>query len=844
MSRYCALLILFVHFLLPCIAQQQASVWYFGEKGGLHFTSSGPTVLNDGQMSSFEGVASIADNNGVLQFYTEGTRIWNRQHNLMPNGQGLLGNISSTQSAIIVPKLNDPKRYYVFTVAGFAQPDGLNYSMVNMNLAGGLGDVEIKNRPLQSPVCEKITAVKHCNSRDVWVIVHAYNSDQYYSYLVTDTGIRAPVISSAGLFVSDIQNFYVIGCLKASPNGKKLAAAHFAQGVDLLDFDNTTGVVSNGQPLYLPSEPYGSFPGPYGVEFSPNSTLLYIAQEYFDNVDIDNFSVVLQYDIAQPTLAAIQSSKKVIYRRPSNLATGSFGTLQLAPDGKIYMAETLRPSLSVINKPDEPGGNCQFGYGQQNVEHNNGGWSMYGLPAFIQSYFRPAYTFRGACNGNLINFDYKRAPHELALLWDFGDPASGAGNFSTADSTSHLYTHEGMYTVKLIRYTDCGNDTVVRIINAGIADVELGNDTSVCGLNQHTLSPTLLGGSSSYSYEWQNGATTPTFAAMQSGLYWVDVTNTVNGCKKRDSIHLLFRPRPQFSLGADVHKCEGEVAALSTSFAGQSYLWNTGETGDSINVTAPGMYWLQVTVDQCPGRDSINVIHHPYPSVFLGNDTVLCERQTLVLDAQNAGMQYKWQNNSNGRTYTVRSPGKYWVQVNDNNCRASDTIHIAYLQPPKFTLGNDRGICPGMTILLQPQIEQGAQLLYNWNNILHDSSLKVTQPGLYSLTLANNCGAYSDEINIYKGGCAIYVPGAFSPNGDGVNDVLKAFYGENVTAFDFRIHNRWGQTLFATSNINTGWNGTWKGQLQNNDVYVWYIRYKTVLSDKEQVMKGTVLLVR
>lgn len=837
------MLILYLFVLLPSQAQQQASVWYFGEKGGLRFTPGGPTVLTDGQMSSFEGVASIADDNGVLRFYTQGTRIWNRQHTLMPNGQGLLGNISSTQSAIIIPKLNDPQRYYVFAVAGFAEPEGLTYSIVNMNLDGGLGDVELKNVPLHAPVCEKITAVKHCNGHDIWVIVHAFNSSDYYAYLVTDTGIRVPVISAAGRFVSSGQNFNVIGCLKASPNGKKLAAAHFAQGVDLLDFDNTSGVVSNGRSIYLPTEPYSAFPGPYGVEFSSLSTMLYISQEYFDNADNQNFSIVLQYNTSFSTLDSIRNSKQVIYRKPASFSTSSFGTLQLAPDGKIYMAETLKPALSVINRPDETGAACQFAYAQQSTEHGNGGWSMYGLPAFIQSYFRPGFTVRGNCAGNHLFFDYKRAPHELALLWDFGDPASGASNFSTQDSCSHIFTQEGRYTVKLIRYTDCGSDTVVKTVSAGAAGVNLGPDTAVCGVSQYTITPQLAGGSN-YSYLWQNGATTPTFTITQNGLYWVEATNNNNGCTQRDSVQLVFRPRPQFSLGADKHKCRNQPLLLASPIVGHSYLWSTGETNDTIQVTQPGIYWLQVSIDQCGGLDTIQVIDHDYPTVNLGNDTVLCERQTLVLDAQNPGLQYKWQNSSTGRTYTVRNPGKYWVQVNNSNCKASDTINVAYLASPSFTLGKDRGICNGMSIELQPEITKGAQFTYAWSNGAVQPILKVTQPGVYALTLSNNCGTQTDEINIYKGGCAIFVPGAFTPNGDGVNDVLKAYYGENLTFFDFRIHNRWGQAVFSTTNINTGWNGNFNGQLQNGDVYVWYIRYKTVGSDQEQVMKGTVVLVR
>ena len=842
MYRSSTLLILLSFALLSVCAQQPAYHWYFGDYAGLRFDGGGPpTVLTNGKMSTLEGVSAISDNQGALLFYTEGTRIWNRQHTVMPNGTGLSGNFSTTQSALTIPKIDDPQRYYVFTLGAFGYADGLKYNIVNMALNSGLGDVEVKNVPLLTPVCEKITALKHCNGHDIWVIVHAFNSDAFYAYLVTSAGIRSPVVSFAGSFVSDAQSYHATGCMKVSPDGKRLAAAHSGIGVDLLDFDSNTGIVSNGESLFLPGEPYGNAPGAYGIEFSPNTQMLYVTAQYFDNTDNSNADILMQYNLTLPNINAIRNSRQTIYKRLSGPLTGNFGALQLTPEGKIYMAEVLQTSLSVINKPDQGALACQFAYAQLPIGYTLGGMSMYGLPSFIQSYFRPGFIITGSCNGNLMQFKYKRTVSELSVKWDFGDPASGVNNTSTLDSCSHVYAAEGIYTVSLIRYTNCGSDTITNLLHAGSGYFDLGNDTIICSPS-YTLAPQVPG--SNIQFLWQNGSTAPTFTATQDGRYLLEVTNANNGCSTKDSIYLFFRPPPLVNLGPDIDKCEGAVTTLHGPPVADFYTWSNGAAADSLIVTTPGTYWLDVMVNGCMRRDSIRITDHVPPIVNLGSDTTVCEATALVLDAQNAGMQYKWQDQSANRTFRVRTPGTYSVKVNNVNCIVEDSIRVDYLAKPRFSLGPDAGICLGMTILLQPAMETGAQYSYTWSNGTSDSSIRITQPGVYALTLSNTCGTKTDEVEITKGACVIYVPGAFTPNGDGTNDVLKTFYGEHVTEFDFRIHNRWGETVFATNNIKTGWNGTFKGQLQNSDVYIWHIRFKTVNDDTEKMMKGTVLLIR
>src|SRR5260221_4035614 len=189
----------------------------------------------------------------------------------------------------------------------------------------------------------------------------------------------------------------------------------------------------------------------------------------------------------------------------------------MAPDGKMYMAETSQSFISVINNPDLIGTACQFVHGQISLPSNAtlSTRSTYGLPTFIQSYWKPGFTFRGACTGNTINFDYERSSDEIFVKWDFGDPASGVNNTSTLDSTQHLYNNDGLYDVKLIRFLFCGNDTVTKQVRAGKLQVKLGSDTILCGANQHALRPQVS--SWANTYLWQDGSSGPGFIASQDG---------------------------------------------------------------------------------------------------------------------------------------------------------------------------------------------------------------------------------------------------------------------------------------------------------------------------------------
>ncbi len=174
-------IVLLIGLLCPThfFGQGETSNWYFGNGAGITFNNDGSvTPVTNGKLDTFEGCATISDSFGDLLFYTDGIIVYNRNHEVMQNGGNLLGDPSSTQSALIVPKPGDPDIFFIFTVDTSAfenDPDrGLNYSTVDVSLNDGKGAVTQKNIPLLSDCSEKIAAViKDCSDQSIWLLTFA-----------------------------------------------------------------------------------------------------------------------------------------------------------------------------------------------------------------------------------------------------------------------------------------------------------------------------------------------------------------------------------------------------------------------------------------------------------------------------------------------------------------------------------------------------------------------------------------------------------------------------------------------------------------------------------------------
>ncbi|WP_242085246.1 T9SS type B sorting domain-containing protein [Aestuariivivens sediminis] len=490
-------------------AQKESSYWYFGNAAGLHFNESDAEVVLDGALVTNEGCATISNNKGELLFYTDGTTVWDRRHHIMSNGTGLMGHSSSTQSAIIVPQPNSSSIYYIFTVSDAGNPDGLRYTEVDLSLNNGLGAVTMnKNVPLFTPCSEKIAAVHHSNGKDFWVISHAWNSNEFLVFSVTDNGVNTtPMKRAIGSYHGGHAN-NSLGYLKVSPDGTKLAIAKWYTDsfVELFNFDTRTGAITD--PILI----NGVFDndgrsGAYGLEFSPNGNLLYVSDFNLAKVS----SKLHQFDVSNYDKDAILTSDSLIYSGPNLLSA-----IQLALDGKIYISNSYTSFLDVIDNPNVRGIGCEH---RSQVINLGDRITVFGLPSFIQSYFVGSIEADNICLGNAGQFKLEINQPIDSITWELGD---GQMANSSEASLEYLYKTPGVYEVnaKVIsgHNTYYLNQTIVVYDNPSI---DINTDWFICDQE-----PVILYLNSSHDgYLWSTGETTSVIEIKHAGTYGVTVFN-------------------------------------------------------------------------------------------------------------------------------------------------------------------------------------------------------------------------------------------------------------------------------------------------------------------------------
>lgn len=696
MKKYILTTCFFINIVFA-FAQKQTNIWYFGNRVGLDFNQTPPLALSNGTANSREGSAAMSDNNGKLLFYTNGIVVQNRKHETMPNGNGLLGELSSTNNTVIVPMPGNDSMYYLFTIgSAFQEEPVFSYNIIDMKDDGGFGSVVTKNVVVIDTVLEKIAAIRHCNNRDVWIVIQKWNSDKYYSYLLTAAGLNTtPVVSGTGLVITgQINNS--IGTLKFSSKGNKLAACHAFDNdaVQLMDFDNTTGVISNSliiQPNTIPHLP--NYIGVYGAEFSPDGKLLYVSA---NNSDTDP-STLYQFDITSNNAATILASKQII----AQTAPWFAGGLQLASDQKIYMTMWNDTALSVIENPNTYGPGCNFVFNKIYVGPAGSFPLQFGLPTFMQSYFDTTaspYDFSrtGNCFDLNVSFTINRLSGIDSVKWNFGDMSQ-----SQALQPTHTYITPGFYDVQLIVYkVDCSglNDTITRKIWIADSGKFLGPDTSSCNV-----------------------------LTLQIGV---------------------------------------------EEIFGVNYLWNTGFNGSKITTTGFGDYWLEMEQNGCKVRDTIKVSSRPKPTVSLGADTDICKYKPVILRTVSSNYNsYLWSTGETTPSIQVNQIGTYHVTVSQNSCEASDTILVVV------------------------------------------------------------------------GDCDVYIPSAFTPNNDNLNETFGVVDNTALQFFSLQIYSKWGQLIFNSNDVTQKWDGTFKGKKMPTGSYLWMLNY-TNIRGRKFYEQGTVMLIR
>lgn len=527
----------------PCDYKRpmQADNWNFGERTHLSFNTGVPqATVMAGSINLPNGVASISDENGQLMFFTDGIRIWTSGYYFMNDATDLAGNNFSTQSSIIVPQPGNPDRYYVFTVDMYIPPvfnKGVRYSVVER--INNNWSITQKNEVLLNSNAQKITSVATDDQSAYWVVIHGYGAtgnDRFFAYRIDASGLNiTPTISVAGTpqFGNENNN---AGYMKASPDGNRIALVVPHDGiVELFDFSKVSGTVS-----LIQGSGAGAFNYPFGLEFSPDNSKLYMTTSPLG----DNVNYLYQFDL---NTANYFSNPYVVHQYTVNQLAGAdslMGALQLAPDGKIYMAKFRKgvigkQSVGVIYNPNRPGAECNYNSlnGSSNNGLNlNGAASLIGMPNFVSSFLDiPHFNWINECHTEITYFDLRNEANISQINWNFNDN----GATSSQLQAQHTFTDPGTYIVEV---TESFNDRdyianrSITIHPLPVSDIGQGSDT-IYLLPNSTIR---LDAGEFDQYIWEpSGTTDRYFDVTEDG--WIKVTVTDdNCCKNSDSVFIVF----------------------------------------------------------------------------------------------------------------------------------------------------------------------------------------------------------------------------------------------------------------------------------------------------------------
>jgi hypothetical protein len=513
--------------VLPVAAQKESNNWLFGKHAGLTWNTtrsylgtdvfgvSGgnltlyniPTTISS-SMSTGEGCFSVSDYDGRLLFYSDGITIWNRNGTPMPNGTGLAGHPSSAQSGIIFPYPGATSDKYIAVALGERDANNLSYSIVDMTLNGGLGDVVTgqKNIPLTGHLGllgESVTAVPHSNRRDFWIVAGSRTTTATYLnvWKVDTQGVHASAQSSRTINYAN-EPTSPNGYLKFNNTGTVFfwPQYHGAPSVSSYiyiygEFNPDNGTFTSVKTRNASTSSTGASMSSYGVEFSPNQQYVYITRisgSYNETTNSNSnlfiFNVSQLLSAANPnTVSPLLSFESPSPAAPHDGTHRHFGAIGLSPDDRMYIKDSYSNSLFVITNPDNPG-NLRFWHlngvlgSFATVGGQGGGW---GLPSSTAFYFHmnvisSAESAGGTpCSGQssayqLIVSGGKGGEFLRYFHINWGDGSAHTINSNPQINTTYNYNHtypsDGTYTITIICYDKTEEDilyTYTRTIVVG-----------------------------------------------------------------------------------------------------------------------------------------------------------------------------------------------------------------------------------------------------------------------------------------------------------------------------------------------------------------------------------------
>jgi gliding motility-associated-like protein len=535
-------------------SQKIYNTWFFGYHSGLDFNTSPPTPLTNPLIEGDEPpyyTSSICDASGSLLFFTDGIKVWNASNSEMPKLSGRWPWEWDQQVLpLICPYPENDSLYYLFTVGKGAKDAATNggpgvnarkflFTTINMTANGNTGEI-VYPQPasptnyftvLADNASFMLAGTGHCNQRDTWIVSIANGA--LNSFLISPGQVSTtPITTSLPIPQSDLDDGY--SNIKFSPNGEKLVIPVVSKNEMLVyDFNNLTGVFSNPVLLHLPSKELLE-----DVELSPTGSKLYYGS-YWNEMDGNEFTGIeihniYQLDLESGSATGIENSRYQVNPFPNRSGCTPAScyiikrTLQLGPDGKIYVSlrNNFDNGINLIEFPDR----------DKEYAIYPGNYLRYGkVYRFINVNYIRSASFSPKENGIQVRKKLCLGlPSEFSLLytkidsvkWDFGDPASGANNYSAAITPSHNYTAVNQYTVKAIIYKACHVDTAITKVSIDPDPIvripAYIRDTIVCIGNKLTINATAPGAT---QYMWSDNLRIPYREINQAGDFLIRAYN-------------------------------------------------------------------------------------------------------------------------------------------------------------------------------------------------------------------------------------------------------------------------------------------------------------------------------
>jgi len=523
--------------------------------------------------------------------------------------------------------------------------------------------------------------------------------------------------------------------------------------------------------------------------------------------------------------------------------TPTFGKLASSPSS----THTYRDNSGVVrtNAPYMPAGNYQPEDAFTNLIGTtlNGNWIIKICDHLAQD------------NGFVFNWKLQFNPslypnnetYQIGVAGASWRPAPGiVTGTANALTVSPLNPGIANYTYVLTDSANCSYDTTVAVIvNALPQKPDLGIDTSIC--NGQTINLAIQNVQSGNTYTWSTGQTGVTqIAIAQPGTFSV-ITQNSNGCKNRDTVTVVPVAPIAISLGADTLFCASNPNILSPTITGDinQFIWNNGTTLSTLPITQTGLYWVEGKNPKgCLARDTIVVTENPVNAFVLPNDTSICLNSSYQLNiSAPANTALLWNDGITSTTRNINFGTSYSIIANHKGCLKYDTLHVGTKPLPVFSVGRDTSICLGFEVPLKVSYP-GAS--FRWNTGSTDTSIIIKNAGIYwAEALLNTC-TWRDSMTLsYKDcSCNVTIPNAFSPNGDGINDLHQVKISCFPENYRFTIFNRTGQPVFTSTDYRKSWDGKYKGSPLPMATYYYILDYYNAGLQKQERMTGSITLVR